>query len=68
MPDEITIEILPDGSIKASADQISSANHASAEGLFKAIATLGKTTRKRKQGHAHHHTHAHQGQEEKAGR
>lgn len=65
--DEITVDILPDGSIKASADTVSGANHASAEGLFKAIATLGKSERKRKQGHAHSHAHEHQGEKAKAG-
>jgi len=65
--DEIIIDILPDGSIRASADKISGPNHASAEGLFRAVATLGKSERKRKQGHAHHHEHAHEGEKAKAG-
>mgnify|MGYP001604793922 CR=1 FL=1 len=57
MADNIEIEILPGGKIKVSADKISGPNHANAEGLFKAVATLGESHRERKQGHAHHHTH-----------
>lgn len=46
--DKLTIEILPDGTLKSSADGISQANHDNAENFLRNVATLagGAVTRK----------------------
>jgi hypothetical protein len=60
MNDEIKIEVLEDGTIKVSTDQISAANHASAEAFLREAARLAggnvKTETKHTHGHAHVHT------------
>jgi hypothetical protein len=45
--DKLTIEILPDGTLKTTSDSISGANHDNAENFLRNIATLagGKSTR-----------------------
>lgn len=46
-PDKLTLEILPDGTIKSTADGVSAANHDNAENFLRNVATLagGKITR-----------------------
>jgi hypothetical protein len=57
--DELRIEILPDGTIKVETDEVSQANHASAEAFLRLINQMcgGEQSRKRK-AHAHVHGHA----------
>lgn len=45
--DKLTMEILPDGTIKTSTDAVSGANHDNAENFLRNVATLtgGKSTR-----------------------
>ena len=45
--DKLTLEILPDGTIKSTADGVSAANHDNAENFLRNIATLagGKVSR-----------------------
>jgi hypothetical protein len=45
--DKLTLEILPDGTIKSTADGVSAANHDNAESFLRNVATLagGKVTR-----------------------
>lgn len=60
--DTLTIEILDDGTIKVVTDQISPANHLSADQFLKFLAELagGETTRNRnRHAHAHQHEHEH---------
>ena len=45
--DTLTLEILPDGTIKSSADGISAANHDNAESFLRNVATLAGGTVKR---------------------
>lgn len=62
MADNLTIEILEDGTIKTTSDAVSGANHANAEQFLRQMATLagGETTRtKRKDAHALTHSHSH---------
>lgn len=62
--DELTIEFMPDGGIKAETSAVSQANHASAETFLKVLAVLmgGPVDRqKRLTGHIHAHTHDHEG-------
>ena len=62
--DELTIEYLPDGGIKAETNSVSQANHSSAESFLKVLAQLmgGDVVRaKRGAAHAHTHDHAHEG-------
>lgn len=63
--DIITVDILPDGSIKVTTDPISAPNHGAAEALVRMIAegAGGQTTRTKRT--AHHH-HGQQSQEAKA--
>lgn len=60
--DNLTIEILEDGTIKTTSDAVSGPNHANAEQFLKHMATMagGETVRvKRKDAHSHtHHGHA----------
>ena len=58
--DEIQIEVLADGTIKVTTDNISPANHMSADKLVDFIAQMagGQTTRQSR-GHSHVHTHEH---------
>ena len=60
--DELSIEILEDGRIKVTANgQIGAAHHASADQLYKLIATLGGgEVTKEKVKHAHTHSHTHE--------
>jgi hypothetical protein len=48
--DQMTIEILADGTIKTTTDKISAPNHASADAFLRDVATLagGESTRTRK--------------------
>jgi len=59
--DKLTIEILEDGTIKTTSDEVSAANHDNAEQFLRAMARLagGETTREaRKDLKRHpHHTH-----------
>lgn len=64
--DRMQIEVLADGTIKVTTDEISPANHASAEQFTAEVARLagGETTRERRtdvleHGHSHAHTHHH---------
>jgi hypothetical protein len=59
--DEIQIEILPDGSLKIETDEVSAANHMSADDLVKFIERLagGETQVKHKHTHAHGKAHQH---------
>lgn len=63
--DAITIEILPDGTIKTTTDKVSMPNHSTAEGFLREMARVagGKTERKAraKKGIVHSHTHSHDG-------
>ena len=53
--DSLAIEILDDGTIKISTDQISPANHLNADQFLKLIAELaGGETTKTKNRHSHH--------------
>lgn len=58
--DEIQIELLDDGRIKVTTDQVSMPNHASAEAFLRLMEELsgGEQKRVRKSG-AHHHHHGH---------
>ncbi len=62
--DELTIEILADGTIKVITNEIGQANHASAEAFTREMARLagGEHTVTRTQGHAHAHVHTDQTQ------
>lgn len=59
--DNISIEILADGTLKVTTDEVSGPNHMNAEQLLKYLGELagGKTTRQRR-GHHHHHEHEHE--------
>lgn len=60
--DEIRFTILEDGSVKWETDEISPANHATAERATAGIAKLlgGQSSQVRKRhGHTHSHTHEH---------
>jgi hypothetical protein len=58
--DAITIEILPDGTIKSTTDPISPANHQSAEAFMQGLTQLtGGTVTRTKRHATHTHTHAH---------
>ena len=60
--DTLQVDILPDGTIKTTTDQVSGPNHQTAEQFLAMVAKLsgGETTRtKRKQAHAHAHQHEH---------
>jgi hypothetical protein len=61
MSDTITVEILPDGTIKTTTDPISPANHQSAEAMLNGFTVLagGPATRKARHGHTHAHSHEH---------
>ena len=61
--DNIQIEILDDGTIKVTTDQVSGPNHANAEAFLKLMAQLGggETTRIRRHD-AQQHAHTHAGQ------
>lgn len=57
--DEITVEILKDGTIKTTTNKISAANHANAEGFLAQVYKLagGLVQRMRKPGASVHHHH-----------
>jgi hypothetical protein len=61
--DRFTIEILEDGRVKLTTDQVSPANHMNADEFFKVLAKeLGGAveTQRRKEGHTHQHDRQHQ--------
>ena len=59
--DILEIEILDDGTIKVTTDQISPANHLSADQFLKFISEMaGGETTKTKNRHAHTHQHTHE--------
>ena len=65
--DNLSIEILEDGTIKSTSDAVSSPNHSNAEQFLKYMATLagGETTsERRKDVQAHTHTHDHEQEHE----
>ena len=74
MDDNIRIEILADGSLKVTTDEISEANHYSADEFLRAIERRagGETTVEQRDpnahGHAHDHNHDHRQGGIKAGR
>jgi hypothetical protein len=59
--DEITVEILEDGTVKSTTNPVSAANHSTAEGFLKGIADLagGETKREKRKDVKHEHTHTH---------
>ncbi len=59
--DVLKIEILDDGTIKVTTDEISAANHASADKFVTFLARLagGATTVTKRTKHAHTHAHEH---------
>ena len=60
--DELLFEILEDGTIKMTSDQVGPANHKSADELLTFLAKLAggdRTISKRREGHAHAHEHGH---------
>lgn len=62
--DNITIEILPDGTLKLETDDVSIANHLNAENLVREMASLcgGPTAIRQKHTHGrqrHSHSHGH---------
>ena len=63
--DKLVIEILEDGTIKTTTDEVGAANHDNAEQFLRAMARLagGETTRRRrtdaKPQHAHSHANGH---------
>lgn len=68
MADRMRVQILKDGTFKTTTDEISAANHSSAEAFLKGIEDLagGESTRER-QGEAHDHEHTHEEQHEHEG-
>ena len=62
--DNIQIEILDDGTIKVTTDQVSGPNHANAEAFLKMLAQLGggETIRIRRSD-VHTHSHTYSGQQ-----
>jgi len=62
--DEMSIEILEDGTIKTTTNPVSAANHANAEAFLQFVARMagGETVReKRTDTHSHHqHSHSHE--------
>lgn len=59
--DVIDIEILEDGTIKASTSKISAANHLSADGFFSFLSRLCGAKAERKAKGNVVHTHSHEG-------
>lgn len=58
----ITIEVLPDGSVKITTSKIDPAAHVRAERFLAEVAKLlGGTTTRTKRTHGHHHHHDHEG-------
>jgi len=60
--DKMVIEIMPDGTIKTTTDEVSPANHDNAEGFLRAMSQLagGETVREARGEHAHEHHHRHE--------
>lgn len=60
--DKMTIEILPDGTIKTTTDEVSAPNHDNAESFLRGIAQLagGECTREARGEHVHDHHHHHE--------
>lgn len=61
MADIITVDILDNGDLRITTDQISAGNHRNADDLLKTLEALagGKTTIKKRHGHRHQHGHEH---------
>ena len=61
--DKLTIEILDDGTIKTTSDEVTAANHDNAEQFLRAMARLagGETTREARKD-AKRHTHSREGE------
>jgi hypothetical protein len=59
--DKLVIEILEDGTIKTTTDDIAAANHDNAEQFLRAMARLtgGETTRRRRTDAKTRHVHSH---------
>ena len=59
--DRLTIEILEDGTIKTTSDEVSAPNHDNAEQFLRAMARLagGETTRTARQDAPRDHHHGH---------
>lgn len=59
--DRLTIEILEDGTIKTTSDEVSAPNHDNAEQFLRAMARLagGETTRAAREDAPRHHHHEH---------
>jgi len=59
--DKLKIEILADGTIKSTSDEVSPENHSSAEAFLKFLASLtgGETSRKMRGDAPTHHHHEH---------
>lgn len=59
--DKLVIEILEDGTIKTTSDEVGAANHDNAEQFLHAMAKLagGETTRRRRADAKPHHAHQH---------
>ncbi len=60
--DQMTIEILPDGRVKITTDQVSPANHLNADEMLKFLARNlggGVEVQKRKENHVHQKGHVH---------
>ena len=59
--DKLVIEILEDGTIKTTTDEVGAANHDNAELFLRAMARLagGETTRRRRTDVKPCHTHSH---------
>jgi len=57
--DKLTIEILEDGTIKTTSDEVSAANHDNAEQFLRAMARLagGETTRESRKDMTRHQRH-----------
>lgn len=65
MADVLRITVLEDGTIRTEADEISPANHQSAEAFLRDMARLtGGETQRARRGDLKVHDHVHQGQEQ----
>jgi len=61
--DRLTIEILEDGTIKTTSDEVSAPNHDNAEQFLRAMARVagGEITRTAREDALRHHHHEHDG-------
>lgn len=59
--DSLIVDVLPDGTIRVSTDEVSDTNHMNAEKLLRFLAEeMGVSATRVKRGHAHSHTHDHE--------